>query len=174
MPTPFDLLNAPLTFPIDQKALDRAWMRKAATLHPDHSTDPEDAARLAKINRARTTLSNPELAANALLEALGGPSASQDKALPDGFLMEMLEVRDRLEEVKADDDPKARQELDQWAKAQREGYIDRLCEAFAACTKQDANTATLAEIRRELNAWRYIERLIEQLDPGFDHADADF
>ena len=33
---------------------------------------------------------------------------------------------------------------------------------------------SLAEIRIRLNAWRYIERLIEQLDPGYDPDVADF
>ena len=29
-------------------------------------------------------------------------------------------------------------------------------------------------IRRELNVWRYTERMIEQLDPGYDPNTADF
>ena len=32
----------------------------------------------------------------------------------------------------------------------------------------------LREVRTRLNAWRYIERLIEQLDPDYDPARADF
>jgi len=34
--------------------------------------------------------------------------------------------------------------------------------------------ALLGEIRTQLNAWRYIERLIEQLDPQYDPNRADF
>ena len=31
----------------------------------------------------------------------------------------------------------------------------------------------LSQVRRELNAWRYTERLIEQLDPGYEPGRAD-
>jgi hypothetical protein len=50
---------------------------------------------------------------------------------------------------------------------QRGEYEGRVARLFA----QGAETV---EIRRELNAWRYIERLIEQLDPNYDPGRADF
>ena len=46
----------------------------------------------------------------------------------------------------------------------------RLFERFDETNEQ----AVLSEIRTQLNAWRYIERLIEQLDPDYDPNRADF
>lgn len=169
---PFDLLGIRAGFPVDEALLRRAWLKATAANHPDRAADPEEAHRtLSAVNRAYRTLSDPEQAANALLARLGGPSPDRAKALPDGFLMEMLEVRDELEEAKATKDPEKIAKLEAWADEQRGMWIERVSEQFAA--HGEANDQRDA-IRQSLNAWRYIERLIEQLDPEYSPAEADF
>ena len=54
--------------------------------------------------------------------------------------------------------------------AQLAHTVNRLFDALG----ERPDAPALAAIRRELNAWRYIERLIEQLDPDYDPARADF
>lgn len=159
---PFDLLGIPPAFDVDLAALHRAWLAGSARLHPDRlsagSSESDEAQRLAllaALNQSKAVLADPFQRGEALLARLGGASKEADKSLPDGFLIEMLEVRERLEEGVASGDAAAVGTWEAWAGEQRRGAIERVGGLF--------REGALAEVRRELNAWRYIERMIEQL-----------
>lgn len=161
-PDPFDLLNLPPTFDLDAAALHRAWLSASARLHPDRAgpgtSEMEEAQRLsvlAAMNRAKAVLSDPIQRAEALLTRLGGPLKEDDKSLPEGFLMEMLEVREQLDEATASGHPEEISKWEAWAGDRRRDAIERVTRLF--------ESNALTDIRRELNAWRYIERMIEQL-----------
>lgn len=163
--TPFARLGLEPRFDLDGAAIDRAYARRAAALHPDLA-DPEradDATReSALLNDARAALADPERRAIALLALLGGPAASDDRSLPEGFLMEMMDVRQRAEAECADPAGHARWQA--WADQRRAERIDQVRALFAGLS-DPPDPAALAEIRETLNAWRYVERMIEQLDP---------
>ncbi len=174
----FTLLGLPRAFDLDQRALQVAYLRRSAALHPDRiggdAADPllrEQAQReSAAINDARAVLADDEQRANLMLALLGGPSKEQDKSLPDGFLMEMLEIRQDMEAALAGGEAHERERMDVWAAAQRQQHVESIRRQFAqlgpphaAAPSQPTNPDQLATIRRELNAWRYIERMIEQL-----------
>lgn len=165
-PDAFDALGLSPSFDLDEAAIRRAWLARAGQAHPDLAGD-EGAPTAAELNEARATLAAPERRANALLARLGGPSKEDDNALPDGFLMEMMEVREELEAAHASGDPAQTQRLRDWADDQRATYIERVSGLFKALAAPPPPEA-LADIRRELNAWRYIERMIEQIDPDHD------
>lgn len=178
MPPPFESRNDPFSilglapgFDLDTAAVERAFLLRVAAAHPDRVVDDDLAgpadpdthtnadaeARVAQLSLARETLLDAERRAVALLALLGGPDASADRSLPAGFLQEMLEVREAMEqEIAAEGDP-ARRRWGRWAQERRQGHVERLRGWFSAATPP------LAEIRRELNAWRYVERLLEQL-----------
>ena len=140
--------------------------------HPDVSgLDADEAARVqSELNEARAILLHAERRANALLSLLNRPSKEQDKSLPAGFLAQMMETREEIEAAMAD--AAARSQWVNWAEQQREHYRSLVSPLFARAIGGD--TSVLAGIRRELNAWRYIERLVEQLEPGYDPSKADF
>jgi molecular chaperone HscB len=167
---PFKILGLHRTFDLTPDQIERAYLRLVATAHPDRgqSASPADSSDL---NRARQTLLNPERRANALLECLGGPTTS--KSLPDGFLVEIMEIREAVEEAVASRDPRARERWEVWAEQERQRYVHEVSAAFGALT-DPPDPAMLADIKTMLNAWRYVERLIEQLDPDHDPASADF
>ncbi len=169
---PFQILGLPRTFNIDAAALRRAYLAQSASLHPDLATDPDAPRRMAALNAAKRTLDDPERRANALLELLGGPASNQDRRLPEGFLIEILETREAIEAAAAGGE-KERQRWQAWAAEQRRQAIADIAAMFQSLPSSPAADA-LAEIRVRLNAWRYIERLIEQLDPGYDPNAADF
>lgn len=182
----FTLLGLPRAFDLDQHALQAAYLRRSAALHPDRLTDElqRDHAQResAALNDARAVLADDEQRANLLLALLGGPAKEHDKSLPDGFLMEMLDVRQDMEAALAGGEPHERERIDDWARTRRQRHIDSIRVQFmqlAATTQPDPESdqspdrqpeqptgqqaTRLAAIRRELNAWRYIERMIEQL-----------
>lgn len=176
---PFMVLGLAPAFDLEPAAIDRAYRARASKAHPDlgEPSGPEGAGAgeqdvtIEALNRARSVLIDPEHRAAALVLALGGPAASAEKGLPDGFLMEIMETRMEIEGAAGDPEETAKWE--QWAEDEREAYIARVNARFAT-HRETGDPSVLVEIRRTLNAWRYIERLIEQLDPDYDPAHADF
>ncbi len=158
---PFALLGLPPEFDVDPARVERAWLRLAGELHPDRThEDDESQGRLAQINESRQILLDPEQRANALLMRLGGSAMESDRSLPEGFLAEMMEVREQAEEARASGDTSRWEEFRAWADARRQRHIESVRELFAGSPDERA----LRSIRVELNAWRYIERMLEQLD----------
>jgi molecular chaperone HscB len=175
---PFDVLGLPPRFDLDIAEIERAYFARSAALHPDVAAGDDDAQRrMAVLNQARRTLDDPERRANALLARLGGPASAQDKSLPPAFLMEMMEVREAVEEAVNEPDPARRRSermrWESWAEVQRLNSIREVTEMFQALGTSPAPD-DLRAIRTRLNAWRYIERLIEQLDPDYDPKRSDF
>lgn len=146
---------------MDAAGVQRAFLARSAELHPDRAEGDEVLA--AELNAARQTLADPERRANALLARLGGPSKEADRSLPDGFLMDMMDLREQAEAASSDPG-----QLEHWldeADRRRTAHIATTKKAFAAIEAAGGvpASAALRDIRRELNAWRYIERMIEQL-----------
>jgi DnaJ-domain-containing protein 1 len=170
---PFELLGLPARFDIKTKEIERAYLARAAAVHPDLAGGDDTPEQSAALNRAKAVLQEPELRANALLTRLGGPGKSEDKSLPGGFLMGIMETREAIEEALARGSQEERAKWKAWAQEQRGEYEGRVGALFK--TLGDSRDATtLRAIRQELNAWRYIERLIEQLDPHYDPGQRDF
>ena len=144
---------------LTQEEIELAALEQAALLHPDGEGDAETEAALAMVNEARAVLANPETRAIALLEALGGPSASEDRTLPDGFLMEMMSTREAIDEAIAKKDSAEVARWVAWGKDARARHVERV----SGLLKGDATAVELKQARKELNAWRYIERLLEQV-----------
>lgn len=165
MPDPFETLGLPPKFDIAQADLRAAYLARVSRLHPDALGTDDEAAQ---INDAKKVLEDPESRARALLARLDPQSdppsdppsdkggAADPSVLPDGFLMEIMEIREAMESAS---DPARFQEL---ADARRTAHIARVSRLFAAA--DPPSDAQLAEIRAELNAWRYTERMIEQID----------
>lgn len=173
-PDPFDTLGLPPAFTLDAAQIDRAYLARSAALHPDVATgDPDAPRRMAALNDAKRTLEDPERRAIALLARLGGPAKEQDRSLPDGFLIDIMETREEIESAIQSGDPAQRRRWEAWAQAQRERAIHEVGAMFAALGPP-ARPDQLRAIRTRLNAWRYIERFVEQLDPDYDPARADF
>jgi molecular chaperone HscB len=162
----FALLGLPRSFDIDRQALQAAYLRRTAALHPDRMADPLERAeaqrQAAALNDARAVLADDEPRANLLLALHGGPTKEQDRSLPDGFLVDILDLRQEMEAALTEDDANERARIEQLAQQRRAQHLETvrgMFNALGAPPKADA----LAAIRRELNAWRYIERMIEQL-----------
>lgn len=165
----FDVLGVRPVFDLRREEIGGAYLSLAQRLHPDMARgDADAAARMAEVNQAKRVLENPESRAEALLMRLGGPEASKERSLPEGFLMEMMGVRERVEQELAGEGGSAQREAwERWSREQREEASRVVGELFGRAEREAGGAKeTLREIRVRLNAWRYIERLIEQLEPG--------
>lgn len=163
-PDPFDTLGLVPSFDLDPAALERAYLALAARAHPDAAPDdPEAARRSARLNEARRILADPEQRANALLGRLGGPAKEQEKGLPPGFLPGIMQTREEIEEAIASGADAARARWEAWAAERRAEHVRSASRLFREVSSPPTPGA-LRAIRVELNAWRYTERLIEQLN----------
>lgn len=175
MSDPFSTLGVQPRFDLDEAELHRRFIQASAANHPDRFTDPleqaDAASRAATINDAYRTLHDPELRANALLEILGGPDKGADKSLPPALLTQMLEIRERMEEAIESQDEAELRELAGWAQAQRTEHVTRIAGLFirAAAESGQERMTILKQIRLELNALRYFQRMIEQTPEEESH-----
>lgn len=176
---PFDLLGLAPTLDLTSDQIQRAYLFRMAAAHPDVGADSDlassdDSASVlaARLNQARRVLVHPERRAIALYTRLLHaapdlvPDPKADAALPPGFLMEILSTREEIEGALAARDQAAIDGWRTWANAQRAEYLAKVGALLDACDLRAA--------KAQLNAWRYIERLIEQLDPAYDPNRADF
>src|SRR5205085_2031432 len=108
----FAFFGLPRTFDLDEAALERSFLELSRLLHPDRqiarkAPESADARRLralalsANMNAAYDALRNPLKRAEYLVRLAGGVGPEKDKRTPEGFLPEMLELREELEEAKS-------------------------------------------------------------------------
>lgn len=163
---PFQTLGLPPTVELTQAQIRSAWLKRSLIAHPDRSDIDETAARelSATLNEAKKQLENEESRADALLLHLGGPTREAEKKLPDNFLIEIMQLREQLESAQAAADPAALEPSRARALKERQARLNRVREMFTALNVADH--ASLRAIRIELNAWRYLERMLEQIDPA--------
>lgn len=177
---PFDILGLVPSFDLDRDRIERAFLRRLAKVHPDtiKSARDQDASLDAdrassRLTEARSVLQSPELRANALLARLGGPGKGRDTSLPPGFLQQILQTREEIDRAVASESPAQLEHWTTWAHDEQQRYRKRVGDLFRRAG-DPPDGLLLGEIRTLLNAWRYIERLIEQLDPQYDPNRADF
>jgi molecular chaperone HscB len=162
---PFERLGLPGRFSVDSAELERQYLARSREAHPDfHSGSTAEQqgdaeADSAAINEAYATLKDPFRRAEALLKMLGGPSASEQKEMPPAFLMELLELREQIEQAAGPAKAKIEAELTERENALFAG----IAKSFGKCEPPPAAPALLKGIRQELNAAKYLRGLLRDL-----------
>lgn len=105
----FTLLSLPAVFALSEDAVDQAWRRAIALVHPDKfASRPAAERRVAeqwagRINEARDALLDPVSRAGLLLQAAGvDVGRDTDTRMPADFLMQQILWRERLEETQGE------------------------------------------------------------------------
>ena len=169
MQDPFATLDLPRRFHLDEEELERRFVVLSSEHHPDRHTDPiaqADAAdESSKIGHAYQVLADPEKRANVLLALRGGPAKEDDQSLPPELLMEVMEVREELEDAIAEGDEAELTRLRRWAEQQRDQRLQTIGELLdRGDPNQPLDEAAAKRVRLELNALRYAQRMLEQMD----------
>lgn len=176
---PYQILGLTPSFRVSPSDIQRAYLTKLSAAHPDISSlQSNETVDPATLNTARDTLLDDEARANLMLDLLAGPPSS-NHTLPDGYLMEMMELRTQIEEELQENPTESRPRWQQWADDRAKETVIEITELFNTLDSSSENASEQAEaiklkIRTQLNAWRYTNRLIEQLDPTYDPASNDF
>ena len=103
----FELFGLVPAYALDDARLDAAYRDIQAQVHPDRYAQAGDAERRAsmqmttRVNEAYRTLKDPVQRAKYLLALHGVDVAFEtDTAMPEDFLLQQMELRERLEEAK--------------------------------------------------------------------------
>ena len=161
----FRMLGLPRQYCVDEKLLEKSYRSTSRLVHPDFfgdkpKTDQEKAMRLtALLNDAYRTLRDPVARAEYLVRIAGGPTASADRSTPQGFLVEMLNLREEAEE------PGLPPERQAGLLADVEARIGQLLSELDGMFSSEARLSReqLAGIRSALNSYYYLQTLRESL-----------
>lgn len=179
----FEVLGLPVSFGVGPAQVQRAYMARAAAAHPDALSaweagggefDPEQEGAAegtaegaaARLNRAKETLLDDEQRAAVVLARLGGPAANEDRSLPPSLLADVMDKRSEFENAQGKGNAHAMEALRHWAHGQRQHRVETISGLFERAAAMPAGAVrvpVLKAIRTELNAWRYIERMLEQV-----------
>jgi len=168
---PFALFSLPASFDVDATALEQTYLAKSRAAHPDfHAADEaaqgqavEESSRL---NEAYTILKTPILRAEHLLDRLGGPSGLEVRDMPPEFLMEIMDLREEIEDVREAGglETDRGRALEAKLVADLQGVYAEMGEKFTtALAAEKADADLLLGIRRSINVARYLEGLMRDL-----------
>lgn len=183
-PDPFALFALPPRYALDQAELEQRFFAQNRELHPDRFATAPAAERVAALSRSRAlndayqVLRKPVARAEYLLAKVGGQIGDNERLSP-AFLMEILELREELAEVRhSKTRPPAQKtaELERLArsmKARRQAELDKLGPLFArveasAGAGSAGEPAAVEEIKQTLIALRYLDRYLEECDAALD------
>jgi molecular chaperone HscB len=165
-PDPFKVFGLSPSWEVNSKELKRTLLSLSRHLHPDYfaTADAETQALAeqasATLNEAYELLSCDVARADWLVGFLGGPSDSEERQLPQEFLMRVIEWNETLDDAReaAPDSPehRATEALNETLRDERRTRIETV---GALLTPLPASSAAeLTELRRELNVVRYFDR----------------
>ena len=161
----FELFGLPPVFSLDQEMLDKAYRDIQSQVHPDRFAHAGDAERRAslqwttRVNEAYRTLKSPVQRGKHLLELHGVDVAFEtNTAMPAEFLMQQMELREKLEEAK---DAKGLDDLRKNLSSERRALEAQITHAIDS----EKNYKGAADLVRKL---MFLERLDEEIDSGYE------
>ncbi len=170
-PDPFSLTGISPSFNLDVEDLRARHLKISRWIHPDYFASAPELRALAEsntghLNGAIEALEEPLRRADHLIGGLGGPSEAEVNDMPQVFLMEVLEWNEALEEARAAEAGSAKREAAFKLKSdlaeQRAARIDSIAELLHPLP--EPKSEALSAARRELNAVRYLDRVLLELE----------
>ncbi len=159
----FELFDLPVSLQVDRSALSKKYFELQKQFHPDFFTQEDEADqkdaldKSSMINKALKVLQQPDLTIQYVLQLKELLTENEKYELPPDFLMEMMELNERLTEV----DPEtfkqevAALETEQYAavKGIIENYVD------ATITSDQ-----LLKIKEYYFKKKYLHRILDRID----------
>ncbi len=167
----FALFNLPLEFALDSARLEAAYREVQNQVHPDKFVSASDAEKrvamqwATRANEAYQTLKSPFKRAAYLCELHGVDLQTESNtAMPTAFLMQQMEWREELDEVRASGDIGALEALDAAVCAARQTQIGQI-----AALLDSAQYAAAGEGVRQL---MFLEKFGEEVARVFETLEA--
>ena len=169
-PSHFALFGLPETFALDLARLERARLAVQSQVHPDRfaaGTDRDKRLAMqwaAQANTAYLTLKSPVQRAVYLCERRGVPiQAENNTAMPTDFLMQQMQWREALDDLRSAPNPAALEALQTEVQAQR---AQRLAAIEQALDTDNAPEQAAEQVRALL----FLDRFADELRRAKDSA----
>lgn len=169
-PSHFALFGLPETFALDLARLERARLAVQSQVHPDRFTAGTDRDKrlamqwAAQANTAYLTLKSPVQRAIYLCERRGVPiQAENNTAMPTDFLMQQMQWREALDDLRGAPNPAALEALQAEVQAQR---AQRLAAIERALDSDNAPEQAAEQVRALL----FLDRFADELRRAKDSA----
>ena len=160
----FELFGLPVSYDVDLSQVQHHYMELQKQVHPDkfaNASDQEKRLSMQQtswINEAQTTLKDPVLRATYLLKLKGVDINLENETTMDaGFLMQQLEMRERLENISSETEPL--DALDALAKETR-ANMDEVMQGFADSYQADQ----LDDSREWVRKLQFMQKAIKEIN----------
>jgi molecular chaperone HscB len=171
VPDKFAVLGVPRSYELDQGGLEETFRALSRKLHPDRfarATPRERRFSLEQttlLNDAYRTLRDPVRRAEHLLALLGVKVAGEERgggaAMPQEFLEQALEDREKLLEAKMEGGPEAVARLAEGVRGKRQEAMEEIARALREPRLTDAQLRRTAELLARL---RYYSRYLDEVE----------
>jgi molecular chaperone HscB len=162
----FELFELTASFEVEQETLALRYRELQRAVHPDRfASASEQEKRLsvqqaAQINEAYQVLKSPLSRARYLLEINGLALDDTDTQMDPSFLMEQMELREELAEVRGAEDPfGALNRVRDNIESKERAIIESLQQAFA-----DGRAEALQRAREQVRKMQFMQRLLGEVD----------
>jgi len=168
----FQLYNIPLSFKPDQALVKKQFYALSKAFHPDFYANESEEKQQEILeqstlnNKAFQTFSNPDKVLAYILEIKGELVEGEKYALPQDFLMEMMEVNEALMELEFDANEQQIKEASNKVKALEDSLNAELniqTEAFTNATDSD-HEPVLKQIKDIWYRKKYLLRIRESIN----------
>ena len=168
---PFSVFGLPLAYPIDRALLEKRLLRFTRLVHPDFfaTADAEQRALAelasANLNAAHDTLADDWSRADWIVKHFGGPDEQSERSMPQAFLMEVLDWNETLDAARAAQTGSAERAAVERLTTELNQRRTELFQSIARLltTLPAPKSPVLAEIRKQLNAARYVDKTLEEI-----------
>ncbi len=162
----FALFDLPVSFDVDLDALSVRYREAQRAVHPDKFANASEVERrlsvqmAARINEAYQILKDPLLRGRYLLELQGVAPDDADTSFDGAFLMEQMELRERLAEVKNSANPVQQLHVI----ASDIAVHDKLLITQMASLLSETSTKSLQQARDVSRKLQFFRRLNEEVE----------
>ena len=169
-PNYFEFYGLAVALSVDAKALRRIYLENSRKYHPDFhtlasTTSQEKALELSSLNNeAFKTLSDPDRLLHHVLKINGLFSEEgSNEALPQAFLMEMMDINEKIIELESDPDPLQYQQALAAVKDLESGLEDTVGTILKDWTAATGSRSDLLAAKDYFMKKKYLLRVKENL-----------
>lgn len=165
----FEFYNLPISFELEEGKLRQLFLKKSKQYHPDFYTleSEEKQAEILELstlnNEAYKLLKDPNKRLKYVLELKGLLGDPQTNALPQSFLMEMMEVNEQVMELQFDYDAAAHEQLKQQLEEEKTALKASVQPLLSNYEEATAKEEDLIAIRDYYYKNQYLKRLEENI-----------
>jgi molecular chaperone HscB len=159
----FELFNLPVSLQVDKQALSKKYFELQKQYHPDFFTQQDEAdqkealEKSSLVNKALKILQNPDQTIQYVLQLKGLLTENEKYNLPPGFLMEMMELNEKLDDADIDT---FKQEVD-LLETDLKNEVKDIIENYK---DENISTEMLLKIKEYYFKKKYLHRILDRLD----------